>query len=101
MAWERRGDGLYYYRSVRDRGRVRKEYVGRGEIAEVIAHADEALRQSREARAERERADLEGVRDLATAANELHEAAETLARAELVAAGYHRHKGEWRKRRDA
>ena len=101
MAWEqRRGDGLYYYRSVRDGGRVRKEYVGRGEIAEVIAHADETIRQSRAARAEREREDLEGARGLATAADELHEAAETLARAELVAAGYHRHKGEWRLRRE-
>ena len=101
MAWERRGDGLYYYRSVRDRGRVRKEYVGRGEIAEVIAHADEAIRKSREARAERDRRDLERAQGLATCADGLDEAAEILARAEMVAAGYHRHKGEWRRRRDA
>ncbi len=60
-----------------------------------------AKAKPREARAEREREDLEGARGLATAADELHEAAETLARAELVAAGYHRHKGEWRLGRDA
>ena len=99
MAWERRGDNLYYYRSVRDGGRVRKEYVGRGDVAEALAHADEAIRLHREAKAERGREDLELARSLSACADELDEAAETLARAEMVAAGYHRHKGEWRLRR--
>ncbi len=101
MAWERRGDNLYYYRSVRDGGRVRKEYVGAGEIAQLVAHADETIRRSRDARAEREREDLERARALASAVEELDGVAEAFARAEMVAAGYRRHKGEWRRRRDA
>ena len=103
MSWERRGDGLYYYQSERENGRVRKRYVGRGEVAELIAHADETLRRERarrlERERERERGDLEGARHLAGMADEVLEAADVLARAELVAAGYRRHKGEWRLRR--
>ena len=101
MAWERRGNNLYYYRSVRDGGRVRKEYVGAGEIAELVAQADETIRRSHQAKAEREREDLERARALASAAEELDAVAEALARAEMVAAGYRRHKGEWRRKRDA
>jgi hypothetical protein len=101
MAWERRGNNLYYYRSVRDGGRVRKEYVGAGKIAQLVAHADETIRCSRQAKAEREREDLARARELASRAAELDEVAEALARAEMVAAGYRRHKGEWRRRRDA
>lgn len=101
MAWERRGDNLYYYQAEREGGRVRKKYVGTGEVAEVLAHADAAIRRSRAERAARERAELEEARGLASAADELHEVAEILAAAEMLASGYHRHKGEWRRRRDA
>ena len=101
MAWERRGSNLYYYQSERVDGRVRKKYVGTGEVAQAIAHADETIRSSRAERRERGRAQLEEASGLAAAGAELHEAAEILARAQMVAAGYHRHKGEWRMRRHA
>jgi len=100
VAWERRGDGLYYYRSERENGRVRKRYVGRGEVAELVAHADETRRAVRERRRRDERAGLDRAREISEAGAELDAAAEDLARAELVAAGYHDHKGEWRRRRE-
>jgi hypothetical protein len=100
VAWERRGDGFYYYQTEREDGQVRKKYVGRGEIAELVAHADETLRRSRAERRERERAALEEARSLASVADGLHEAAKVLARAHLIAAGYRRHKGEYRRARD-
>jgi hypothetical protein len=86
----------------RARGRPspKEKYVGTGEIAELVAHADETIRRTRAERRERVRAELEEARGLASAADELNETAEILARAEMVAAGYHRHKGEWRRRRD-
>ena len=101
MAWERRGSNLYYYQSERVDGRVQKKYVGTGDVPEAIAHADETIRRTRAERRERERAQLEEARDLAAAGDELHEAGEILARAQMVAAGYHRHKGDWRMRRRA
>jgi len=101
MAWERRGSNLYYYQSERINGRVRKKYVGTGEVAQAIAHADKTIRRSRATRSERARAELVEARTLASAGEELCEAADILAVAELVAAGYHKHKGEWRMRRRA
>jgi hypothetical protein len=101
MAWERRGPNLYYYQSERVDGRVRKKYVGAGEVAQAIAHADETIRRSRAARSERAGVELEEARTLATAGEELWEAADILAAAELVASGFHRHRGQWRMRRGA
>ena len=101
MAWERRGSNLYYYQSERVDGRVRKKYVGAGEVAQAVAHADETIRQSRAAQRERARVEFEEAKTLASVGEELWEAADILAVAQLVAAGYHRHKGEWRMRRRA
>jgi hypothetical protein len=101
VAWERRGGNLYYYQVEREDGRVRKRYIGAGEVAETIAHADETIRRTRAERRERARTELEEARCLALAGAELHQAAEILARAQMVAAGYHRRKGEWRRRRRA
>jgi hypothetical protein len=99
LAWERRGSNLYYYQSERIDGRVRKKYVGTGHVAQAIAHADETIRKSRAAHSKRTRVELEEARTLASAGEELCEAADILAAAELVASGYHRHKGQWRRRR--
>lgn len=102
VAWERRerGTGPYYYQSERgEAGRVRKRYVGAGDIAEVIAHNDETRRRAREAGRKQGRKELERMGALATPVLELDEAAAVLVRAHLIAAGYHRHKGEWRRAR--
>jgi hypothetical protein len=101
VAWERRGDNLYYYQAERENGRVQKRYIGTGEVAELISHADRTIQRTRAERRERERAEIEEAQSLASSADELHEALQILARAEMLAAGYHRHKGEWRRRRDA
>jgi hypothetical protein len=101
MAWEERErGGRYYYKSERtEDGKVKKHYIGSGEVAELIAHADETRRRAREARHAREREELERAEALAAPVLEIDEAAEVLARAVLVASGYHRHKGEWRRER--
>jgi hypothetical protein len=100
VAWEKRGGKLYYYRSVRDGERVKKEYLGRGELAETIAHADETIRRHREERRAQEMAEREILEDLAAPTLEVREAARVLARASLVALGYHEHHGEWRRKRE-
>jgi hypothetical protein len=100
VAWEERRGSLYYYRSMRDGKRVRKEYVGAGEVAEALAHADETIRRIRELEVAEGRAELECLMELAAPVAQLCEMVEVLARAELVAAGYYRHKGQWRFRRE-
>jgi hypothetical protein len=101
MAWESRGSNLYYYQSEREGGRVCKRYIGTGDVAQAIAHADETIQRSRAERRERQRAQLEEARGLVSAADELIEAAEVLGLSQMLAAGYHKRKGEWRQRRDA
>jgi hypothetical protein len=101
MAWEKRGGRYYYYyRSVRDGERVRKEYVGAGEFAEGLASSDETMRLIRELEREKDRAEVEHLEDLAAPVLEIDEGAEILTRAALVASGYYRHKGEWRQARE-
>jgi hypothetical protein len=99
VAWERRGGNLYYYRCEREGGRVRKRYVGTGEQAELIAHADANLRLAREQRQAREGAELKRLQALCAPLEEFSEAAGVLARAHLVASGYRRRKGEYRRAR--
>ncbi len=100
MAWEERGGRLYYYQSERDEnGRVRKRYIGAGETAELVAHNDETRRRVREATRDRGREELERIYTLSAPVLEIDDAAEMLSRAHLVAEGFHRHKGEWRRAR--
>ena len=102
MGWEKRErGGRYYTRSRKVGGRVVREYVGAGRVAELIAAHDAAERAERAeavAAVREERARVAPI-DSATAA--LDGLAEALARAALAAHGYRRHhRGEWRKRRD-
>jgi hypothetical protein len=102
MAWEARArGGRYYYQSLREAGEVRKKYIGAGEIAELIASADATRRRVRERRREEGREELERMRDLVAPALELDEDVDALVRAHLAAAGFHLHRGEWRRGRNA
>ena len=103
MAWEQRErGGLYYTRSRKVDGRVVREYIGTGPLAELAAEADACERRRREEEAEAWREERERMEALEAPIEELCEAAELLSQAALYAAGYHRHnRGEWRKRRGA
>jgi hypothetical protein len=99
--WERRErGGLYYTRSRKVGGRVEREYIGGGVLGELAARMDALERQQREEEAAAWKKERERMEALEAPVEELCEAAELLAKATLVAAGYHQHKrGEWRKRR--
>ena len=99
MAIETRGGKIYYYRKERRGSRVRSIYAGSG--------AD-ALRAFEQDRVERNRRQEE--RDALRASMEVEGAMERrfvmaekqvmrILRATLEAAGFHQHKGTWRKKR--
>ncbi len=109
MGWETRNcRGRYYTRSRREGGRVVREYVGCGEKGELAAALDAERRADRDAerRADRdaERAAIRAERERAQALDAdlmgLHRAVDLLTRGALMAAGFERHKRQWRKRRD-
>jgi len=98
--WEKRARGKRYFtRSQKLNGRVVREYVGSGPLAELAAETDALRRLRREKAAQVWRQERESLEALDRSVEELHDTVEILARATLVAAGYRFHKGEWRKKR--
>jgi hypothetical protein len=96
MPWQ----GPYYYRARKVNGRVVRQYVGRGEAAEIVAAADAEEREEREYRAERLRAFRADLDRLDGLVGEADEAVAAVVQAALLAAGYQQHRrGEWRRQR--
>ena len=100
--WERRErGGLYYTRSRKVNGEVVREYIGTGVLGQLAAMEDERHRVQKRQRVAFEREEQERIEEVLAPVEELDEAAEVLARAALLAGGYHQHKrGEWRKKRE-
>jgi hypothetical protein len=98
---ERRNGQLYYYRSVRDGERVRKVYVGAGDIARICSETDTLRRTSRREQRERGKAELERLEGLVAPLEEVSDVAEVLVIAHLVDGGFRKRKGEWRRARRA
>ena len=101
MGWETRGNGRYYYRKVRDGGRVRSEYLGAGLLVEMLADIDDLDRQQRQLEDEARRAEVDAERRTAAALAEVDRMVQTMTTAALIAAGYHTHRRQWRRRRGA
>jgi hypothetical protein len=97
MAWERG----YYYRVRKVNGRVVREYVGAGEVAELVAQMDALEREQRRVEALAQRQEKDELKALDADLKAVNEIIDLAARAALLAAGFHLHKrGEWRKRRE-
>ena len=102
MGWETRAGSAsrYYTRSQRAGGRVSREYVGTGLLAELVAAEDQLHREAREQAARDRRTERECLEALDGPLLALDARVEALYRAALVVAGYHRHqRGDWRRRR--
>lgn len=97
MGWERG----YYYRVRKVNGRVVREYVGAGKVADLIAQMDALIREQRRLEALRLRQEKDELKALDADLKAVNEKIELAARAALTAAGFRQHKrGEWRKRRE-
>ena len=101
MAWETRkgSSGRYYTRSRREGGRVIREYIGCGLVAEAIAALDAQERWLREEQDERLGEQVVEAQAVDQQLNDIGELCDVLAQVVLWQAGYHKHRGEWRKRR--
>ena len=100
MGWERRGNGLYYYRAKKIRGRVVKEYVGTGLLAQFASQVDDDERQEKMARDAARREQCAALDTLDMTLKRYCDIIETTMAQLLEMAGFHRHhRGEWRRRR--
>jgi hypothetical protein len=97
MGWDR---GRYYSRSRKESGRVVREYVGSGRVAELAAQLDALDREQRGWEAAAERRAKTELEETESQVKALADMTDEVARAALLAAGFHQHKrGEWRRRR--
>ena len=99
MGWEKRGNGLYYYRKKRVGQRVMSEYMGTGSLADLYSDMDTLARIERGlTRIEWTKQRME-ARNLEAELEHLNEIVSSLVCATLLVSGYHSHKGQWRKTR--
>lgn len=99
MPWELRSGRAYFYRLVRRDGRLVRRYVGRGPQAEASAaeEADERRRRMADQELWKNRQAM--LRDADRFVAEFSAGVKLLTQASLLAAGYHQHRGTWRKKR--
>lgn len=81
-------------------GRVVREYVGCGPHAEMIASLDAGRRREREEALRRHREEIARAEAIDEQLKELAKLSDLIVTAGLLRAGYHKHRGEWRKRRE-
>ena len=99
MAWQQRGRGLYYTRSRRVDGKVKRTYVGSGPVAQLAAALDAGHRAQRLATTAAKQTLIARLKTVDELTSEFDECVAILTEATLLAAGYHQHdRGQWRRR---
>ena len=96
MGLEYHNGNVYYYEKRREGGRVVSNYIGSGQVALL------ALERAEE-EAARRRAFEQQCAEIAELSARVDEAVDRLmllAEVQLVASGLHKHKRQWRKRRN-
>ena len=82
-------------------GEVRRVYIGEGTLGEIAALEDEYERRRREEEAAYWKEEQERLKQDAAFLKELEAVTKILATAHLLAASYHKHKGQWRRLRES
>lgn len=100
MGWEERNGQRYYYRKRRVGDRVISEYVGTGKLAEMAAALDDLERAREKSQQQDRQQERAQYGALESDVKRVQEYTRLLTRAALLLAGYHPHKGQWRKRKD-
>ena len=99
MAWKTINGRRYYYKSERDGGRVRSTYFGAGEGGTLMAEMVALVRLERAADREQLREERQDSEAEETAVSEWFDGVQAVADAAMIAAGFHKRKGQWRRKR--
>jgi hypothetical protein len=100
MGWEQRGTNRYYYRKERDGSRVRQPMLAAVrsrtwfQTLNPVRLSSEKLMRAKKSIENRELARAEVALDRAV------ELIQLFTQAELLTAGFHTHKRQWRRKRD-
>ena len=99
MAWEPRGNDRYYYRKQRQGKRVVSLYVGSISTAHIIAELDRLNREKRRISQSQWREEIKEFKEMEPDFDLLWKTIHGLMETTFLISGYHRHKGQWRKKR--
>jgi hypothetical protein len=100
MAWRRRKQRKYYYRSRREGDRVKTDYFGTGPLAWAVAKMDAEARDREQAQADEEKTARKPFEDADGFVRRLIAASNELLRAVLLAEGFCLHqRGTWRRKK--
>jgi hypothetical protein len=99
MGMEQRGSRFYYYEKRREGRRVVSTYIGGGALAGMAAEMSAETRQEREQQRQQERKLRYEQQQLDRQFDEQARIIATTTDQRLRLAGFHKHKGQWRKRR--
>ena len=99
MAWKTINGRRYYYKSERAGGRVKSTYFGAGESGTLMANMVAFERLERAADREELREQREEFMAEETVVSEWFDGVQAVADAAIIAAGFHKHKGQWRRKR--
>lgn len=99
MSWENRGNNSYYYKKRRINDSVISEYIGKGELACLVARFDTIERSKSDSKKERIKTQRKDLEKFDYLINEISETNNLLVKALFLINGYHTHKYEWRKKR--
>ncbi len=99
MGWEQRGAHQYYYRKERDGSRAKSVYVGRGEIANMFSDFQTTSGLFEKAIGMVYPSELDQLKEQDANIEQACRLIDVITQAALLAAGFHTHKRQWRKRR--
>jgi hypothetical protein len=91
---------LYYYRKRRVGDRVVSEYVGGGLVVDLAQRSAEIEQARKQAEREQLKAERMSMAEIDNALDDFSNMVDSLVEAELISLGFHRHKRQWRKRRN-
>jgi hypothetical protein len=100
MGWKTINGRRYFYKLEREGDRVKSTYFGAGESGSLMAEWIALERLERAAERERLREEREEADAEERAIAEWFDGVQAVADAAMLATGYYKHKGQWRRRGD-
>jgi len=91
---------MYYYHKRREGDRVISEYVGSGPLAELVSMFDGLTREKQSLQRDQMQREREAIRAVDAHVQDVCTVIRVLTHGALLAAGYHIHRGQWRKKRN-
>ena len=100
MGWEQRNGNQYYYHKRRIGKTIQSEYIGSEYLGMMFAKKIELRREKRKQNQLILNHQMEEDREMDKELDTLGNMLTRLTYAELLHAGYHTHKGQWRKKKN-